>query len=138
MAKKILIVDDSEAMMQYIIPILESADLEVVGARSFVEGLEKFNKFSPDAVLADFFLGDNQTGLQLITALHAARQDNPGGTSDGSGSKSPISFAILTTGQLSEPDAKRASDVGAILIQKPVHGHSDEFLDRILLWLKNS
>jgi DNA-binding NtrC family response regulator len=114
---KILLVDDSELMRRLISSLLSKRLGWAVSTASSVEtAIDAFFKDPPDAVLVDFVLEGGRTGLEILSAILAAR---------------PVPSAILTTGALTTPDQQTAERLGARLIQKPVQGREDEFLREV-------
>ncbi|RPI70187.1 MAG: response regulator, partial [Desulfobacteraceae bacterium] len=66
-AKKILIVEDSKEMQDYLIFLLES-DYEILIADNGLEGLEKAEKIKPDLILADIMMPE-MDGYEMTKRL---------------------------------------------------------------------
>lgn len=71
--KKILVVDDSALMRKQIRQILESTNYQVEVARNGQEGLDKIQKFKPDAVTLDI----NMPVMDGLTCLSHIMTDMP-------------------------------------------------------------
>lgn len=56
--KKILIVDDEEDVVEVLKMALEDAGFQIEGALTGAEGIEKLEKFKPDAVILDIIMED--------------------------------------------------------------------------------
>lgn len=125
---KILLVDDSELVLKHVAALLGSGGWDISTAKNVAEGLESYFKSPPDAVLSDFVLGTGQTGLDLLSAILAARA-----SADPNAPRLPV--ALLTLGALSDVDAERAAKMGAPVIQKPARGKEKEFLQNVEFWL---
>lgn len=65
---KILVVDDSPALLELYSFTLNSEGHEVETAKDGVEGLEKIKKFSPDIVLLDILM-PNKDGFEVLKEL---------------------------------------------------------------------
>ena len=56
MAKKIMIVDDEESLIELLLAILQEAGYDVETARSGEECLEKMERMKPDLILLDMMM----------------------------------------------------------------------------------
>ena len=64
----VLVVDDQDQVRQLIRETLEQAGYEVIEARDGKEGLERYRAKSPDLVIMDILMPD-QDGLEAIMTL---------------------------------------------------------------------
>lgn len=71
-AKKILLVDDSETILQMEQMILQQSGYELATARDGQEGIAKALEFKPDLILMDVLM----PGLDGFAALRRLRQDS--------------------------------------------------------------
>lgn len=122
---KILLVDDSDMMLQYIGALLSAAGHVVVARKSLVDAVDAYSRERPNAVLSDFVL-ERATGLECLAAIFAI-----------AGPHRPPA-AILTQGQLLMSDQIKSESLGIEILQKPIRGREQEFLSRIAGWLGNS
>lgn len=113
-ARRVLLVEDDRSLIQAYRMVLEPRGLEVVGATTASEALERMDGWVPAAIVADLRLPDAH-GPELLLALHKAAP------------RSPI---LVLTGR--EPDhareAGREIDLAGLLT-KPVSG--SELADRL-------
>lgn len=72
MAKKIMIIDDDEAILKSLNDLLTNEGYEVVTALSGEEGIEKLKENKPDLLLLDFFM----PGMSGGEVLRRIREDN--------------------------------------------------------------
>ena len=66
--KKILIVDDSEAMIELLQKVLQDAGFEVIVAKNGWDGLEKANEYIPHLIISDFLMS-GLDGFNFIKLL---------------------------------------------------------------------
>ena len=66
--KKILVVDDNNALLEMLTEFLTSNDYHVVACDSGTEALEQFNDFMPDIVLTDVVM-PGFDGIELLLKL---------------------------------------------------------------------
>lgn len=124
---KILLVDDSDVMLNHVTALLAKDGHQILGKTNLVHAVEGYLRFLPDAVVCDFILEGN-TGLDVLSAIAAAL---PAGT--------PMSPAtIMTMGPLSDTDQKRADKMSARVLQKPKRGKEEEFLQNFNFWLREN
>jgi two-component system chemotaxis response regulator CheY len=120
MGKKILAVEDSQAIRQMLMDFLTTYGYEVVTASDGVEALERLNEATVDMVLTDLIM-PNMDGLVLAQMIR--RQPR----------FSTLPIVMLTTQDLENlRDAGREAGVNAWLVKpfKP-----DELLDVIMVAL---
>jgi PAS domain S-box-containing protein len=74
-ARTILVVEDHDDARELVSSVLEAAGATVIGARSTEEALNQLARATPDALLADLGLPDEDgyTLLQRVHALHPSR-----------------------------------------------------------------
>lgn len=120
---KILLLDDSQAMVKHISGLLLGSGREVVTALNVDQALEGYQRHKPDAILADFILEGGHSGLEFVTAVFAAAKE-----------KRPPA-AILTVGALSAADEQKAKSIGVAIFQKPTRGKEEDFLQSVGIWL---
>lgn len=70
----ILIIDDDDAVRDFLIEAIEQAGHEVISADGGVTGLNRFAECHPDMVLTDIIMPDRD-GLEVITEIRAADPD---------------------------------------------------------------
>ncbi len=105
--KKVLIVDDSNAMRMIVRRTLREAgfgDLEVLQAGDGNEALEVIRKTPPDLILSDWNM-PNKSGFELLEALNEEGYD--------------ITFGFVTTEATGEMRSKAAQAGAKFLINKP-------------------
>ena len=115
MAKKLLVIDDEEAIVYMISEVLSDLGHEVVGAVTPEEGLERFEESAYDLVLVDIKM-PGMNGYELADALL---------------SKDPEAKILINTGYPDDPLVRKALDRGAMgLVRKPFE------IDKIFDYLK--
>ncbi len=117
MKKTVLIVDDEEGIRDTLSSIFEDEDFSVLTASSGEEGLEVFNKYTPDVVFLDIWL----PGIDGIETLEEIKKTNP---------YIPV---IIISGHGKIEQAVKATKIGAYdFIEKPLS------LERVLLAAKRA
>jgi signal transduction histidine kinase/ActR/RegA family two-component response regulator len=73
----IAVVDDDESILAGILQLLELWDYDVVGATSGTSLMAKLDQigFQPDALITDYSLANNLTGLEIIEQLNSTYQE---------------------------------------------------------------
>ena len=105
-SRRILLVDDDDALRRLVRKVLEPYGYEVTGAGSGKEALEKLIESKPELILLDYVLPD-MDGLLLLELIRARLGDSP----------TPI---ICLTGKTDIPTKTKALETGAIdYITKP-------------------
>jgi diguanylate cyclase (GGDEF)-like protein/PAS domain S-box-containing protein len=105
-SRRILLVDDDDAMRRLVRKVLEPYGYVVTGASSGKEALQKLLESKPDLILLDYLLPD-MDGLLLLELIRARLGD----------SHTPI---ICLTGKTDIPTKTKALETGAIdYITKP-------------------
>ena len=122
---KILLVDDSKMMLQYVGALLTSEGHQIAAVQSLSEALVSYTTSRPEAIVTDFVL-EGATGLEVLAAVFSI-----------SGDRKPLAV-ILTQGALTAADQAKAESWGVGVIQKPIRGREDEFLHHIRAWLAAS
>lgn len=74
--KKILLVDDDDAVRELFGEVLHQAGYESVRARSGSEALKLFDEVSPDLVISDVIMADGD-GKQLLINIRKKSPDFP-------------------------------------------------------------
>ena len=110
MGKTVLVVDDSATVRALIeMNLRKIPDLKLVFGVDGVDGLEKFKKESPAALLTDINM-PNMTGLELIRAVR-----------DTVGDKTTPIVVISTRGE--DADTEAGMKAGAtVYVTKPING----------------
>jgi len=98
-AKRILLVDDEEQLLQLVKMRLEASSYEVLTASDGQEGLEKAQKEKPDLIILDLML-PRMDGYKVCAFLKRDRRFN----------NIPI---IIFTARAQQSDAKLGEEVGA-------------------------
>ena len=70
MAKKVLVVDDDQTTVRFLMAALEDNGYEPVGAYDGVEGFEMVEQESPDLILLDVMM-PRRTGFDFFRKLKA-------------------------------------------------------------------
>jgi DNA-binding NtrC family response regulator len=105
MKRRILVVDDADAVRRMLTELLEGAGYEVLGAATFEEGKQLADGAEPDLMLIDIRLGD-YNGLQLAVR---ERVNHPG---------RPVIVMTGHSDPVLEAEARRH---GAEFVEKPLH-----------------
>ena len=71
---RILIIDDDDAVRDFLVEAIEQAGHEVVSANGGITGIGKFAQSHPDLVLTDIIMPDRD-GLEVITEIRSADPD---------------------------------------------------------------
>ena len=117
MAKRILIVEDHNDMMNILKTYLQEYQFEIIEAETAEIGLEKFHAEPPDLILMDLML-PGMSGLEAVRKIKSERSDGP---------YIPI---IILTAKNEIDDIVKGLDSGADdYIVKPFH--FDELIARI-------
>lgn len=95
--KLVLVIEDEPDIVRGVVDALEFEGFSVVTASTGAEGIEKAREVSPDCVLLDLMLPDDN-GYRVCEAL---RQDNP------------VVPVIMLTAKAQEADKVRGLEVGA-------------------------
>jgi CheY-like chemotaxis protein len=74
--RMILVVEDHDDARELVASVLEAAGATVIGARSTEEALNQLARTTPDALLADLGLPD-EDGYSLLQRVHALRPSPP-------------------------------------------------------------
>jgi DNA-binding response OmpR family regulator len=112
---RVLIVDDSETIVNFLRMILESEHYEVVTATDGAEGLAKAQQSLPDLIITDSIM----PGMDGFALLHALRADP---------STEMMPVIMLTSGDPHDPDhivrdpqpdafVKKSADLGPLLAE---------------------
>jgi CheY-like chemotaxis protein len=118
---KILLVDDSELVLQFLSKILSDQGFTILAAKNLPQAISYVQRSQPHVVICDFVLEGGATGFEVLTAILAV-------------SKLPV--ALMTLGVLSEQDAKRVAEKNIPVFQKPKKGTQDDYIDVVKFWLK--
>ena len=113
---RILVIDDETQVADSLAMALEASGLDVHVAAGPAEALSELHGHRPDAVLADFRLGEGMTGLDAIATV----RNHFGG----------VIPAALLTGDTSPERLRQAESSGCPLLHKPVS------LDQLLVVMK--
>jgi DNA-binding response OmpR family regulator len=96
---KILVIEDTDDVLQQVITVLEREGFEVIGAPDGVSGLQKVYAQNPDLVVCDIMM-PGMTGYEVLETLRSdARQGS-------------LPFIFLTA-RISVSDVSRAMNLGA-------------------------
>ncbi len=76
MKKRILVVDDDDALREMMALALAKEGFEITSAGSAADGIIALDEFDFDLVIADIYLGDG-TGLDLVDSMEERRKDTP-------------------------------------------------------------
>ncbi len=74
--RRVLVVDDDDAMRDMVVSLLADEGYEASGADSADDALERLKDVDVDAVVSDIRM-PGKTGLELVGELHALRPDTP-------------------------------------------------------------
>ena len=66
---RVLCVEDEDSVLKALTGLLERWGCETAAARDWDEAIAASSAFRPDLILADYHLGQNRTGLDLVGAL---------------------------------------------------------------------
>jgi DNA-binding NtrC family response regulator len=102
---RILLVDDEPSLLLTYRLLLEREGYEVVACGTFREAIAAIKKYKFDVVLCDYFLEEQHTGLEVVSA---ARQLDPG-----------IPAAVLT-GYVTGETSEQAASERVVVMLKPV------------------
>jgi signal transduction histidine kinase/ActR/RegA family two-component response regulator len=102
---KVLIVDDEITVKQSVSALLEEMGCHVVQASSTQEAVIQIQDWTPDVVLADFRLGDGDSGLKTIQALRQSL---------------PYLPAFMISGDTAPSRLKEAAEAGFQILHKPL------------------
>ena len=110
-SKKILLIDDNYAMLEYMAHIFSKNRYEVILAESEKDALVKYESFRPDFVLTDLNLehgGNGYSLIQSIKRIGVRYNINP--------------ILILITADISQDAESKAKQMGAdLFFKKPIH-----------------
>jgi len=73
---RVLVVDDEPHLLELLVDVLSTADIEVTAASSGRQAIALAGKAKPDIIVADLYLGDC-TGLEVIDRLRVDQRDLP-------------------------------------------------------------
>jgi two-component system, sensor histidine kinase len=106
--RHILVIDDEEAIREAVCEVLRRWGCRPVAAQNAAEGAAAFRSAgrSPDAMVVDYQLADGRSGLEAIALLDAAF-----------GRRVP---AIIVTGDTRPERLREASEIGYLLLYKPL------------------
>jgi len=99
MAKKIMIVDDEENILELVKAILEQEGFDVVGASSGQECLDKLKEVKPDLILMDMMM-PSMSGREVTEKI----RKNP--------KNKGLKVAFLTVARFSEVGRDMLKDLG--------------------------
>jgi len=104
----ILVIDDEAAIREGTKSLMETWDCQVVTAVDKDEALAKLKKLnqSPDGIIADYRLRENQTGLEAIHAIHTEYGDHIP--------------ALIVTGDIAVERLRDVNNSGFQVLHKPV------------------
>ena len=71
MAQRILVVDDTQEVLDLLRTILEKQGYEVHEARYVFQDLHEIEKLHPDLIILDFMIGKQNEGWRMLQALKA-------------------------------------------------------------------
>ena len=118
-AKKILMIDDDENLVNVVRLVMEAKNYNFKSAFSAREGLEKIKEFNPDLIVLDVIMEDFVAGFRVVSELRTGEI-----TSEYSSyAKIPI---IMLTSVTAKTDINFSEKVGTALlpvdafIEKPV------------------
>lgn len=116
--KVIVLLEDDELIRRATGRMLTRFGATVVSRASGVEALAEIaeKKLTPSCVIADYWLGRDESGLAAAIAVREAFAPPP--------------LGLIITGDLSAEIAKEVSGAGFKLLRKPVN--VDSFLDAII------
>jgi DNA-binding response OmpR family regulator len=117
MVKKILIIDDEEAIRAGFQEIFKNRGFEVKTAAFGTEACDVAKKYKPDIVILDYYLSDHLSGLEVCKFIR---------------SKSELTHAkiIMITGVLAKKQAHEMMRFGFDkVLMKPIQG--SELLDEV-------
>jgi len=66
---RVLCIEDEDSVLKALTGLLQRWGCETVAARSWEEAIAASSGFRPHLILADYHLGQNRTGLDLVGAL---------------------------------------------------------------------
>ena len=72
--KRILVVNDTQEILELLRAILEDEGYEVVLYSSTFDDLAEVKRFAPDLIILDFIIGDENYGWQLLQKLKLDRE----------------------------------------------------------------
>jgi twitching motility two-component system response regulator PilH len=112
---RVLIVDDSETILNFLRMVLESEHYEVDTASDGVEGLAKAQQTLPDVIITDSIM----PGMDGFALLHALRADP---------TTEAVPVIMLTSGDPHDPDhivrdpqpdafVKKSADLGPLMAE---------------------
>jgi signal transduction histidine kinase/ActR/RegA family two-component response regulator len=103
---KILVVDDEQTVRQSAGALLEEMGCLVVHARNTRDALLQIQGWTPDLVLADFRLGEDDSGLKTIQTLRQSL---------------PHLSAVMISGDTAPSRLKEAANANLQLLHKPLN-----------------
>ncbi|PMQ03240.1 Sensory/regulatory protein RpfC [Dyella sp. AD56] len=104
--RRILVIDDDEAVRLGMLQLLRSWGCHCFVAQSYDEALQLARSHGPELVISDYRLRERQTGAEIIAALRAEL-----------GSGLP---ALIVTGDTAPQRLREATSSGIPLVHKPV------------------
>ena len=119
---KILLVDDSELVLQFLSKNLSDQGFTILAAKNLPQAMSFATRNNPTVMICDFILEGGTTGIELLSAILAV-------------SKLPV--ALMTHGALSDQDAAKVKEKQIPVFQKPKKGGEREFADTVKYWLKD-
>jgi len=111
----ILLVEDDLAVLQSTALFLEVSGYKVMQARSLQNALQLAEQHTPDLIVSDYGLRDNENGIQVVTEIRK--------------SLGCVVNAVILTGDTSAERAREAADSDCDIIYKPIKS------DVLLKWV---
>jgi signal transduction histidine kinase/FixJ family two-component response regulator len=120
--RRVLVIDDEPQVLQGMRHMLEGWGCKVMLAESARDALKviSITDFTPELIISDFRLGDNQDGVDAVAAIHESLESNVP--------------AIIVSGDTSPERLKQVKKTGLLFLHKPVaadelHQHMDALFD---------
>jgi signal transduction histidine kinase/ActR/RegA family two-component response regulator len=107
-ADVVLVIDDEYSVLAGTQSLLQLWGYHVITAADQAEAIAKLDEFNqlPDAIIADYRLRDNRTGLDAVRAIHDRYHDDI-----------PV---LIVTGDIAAERLREVNDSGFTVLHKPV------------------
>lgn len=104
----LVVIDDEISVLEGTRQLLDAWNCEVITAVDLASVQEQLKQYTrkPDAIIADYRLRDNQTGIEAITAIHAQYGE--------------LIPALIVTGDIATESLREVSQSGFQVLHKPV------------------